>query len=354
MIIGRDYYYYGAYLEKNGLNKQHILDKEKGNPASLKGGHELSSFGSVNLNISVVSPTDVYEPSNLLPFTPDTEDTLFQPYTSGYDIVKQKFGESDPFRVNGYQQWHVFSKNLYDSGFFEGKSDEEIQEIDTLLRQLTSGLDSFNLRVHMKDYAISATLSQTINEMIPGYYDAHFGIDAESAYYMTKEDWEIELESSSRALQYFCNKFVPEDHQNEFRGLIEQFYAFNAQSLENYQSPYEKIGIPYLAAMAEGQRQKSEQMEGENVSEQIVTPQPPKNTSTYMDTIRAFFSQLASASGNERQYLLNHFLADVDNKKSEHIQGLLNDRRKDPWVKMFELEEKLNNESGNRAPAQSE
>lgn len=339
MIIGEKLYYFGAYLEKNGLDRQHIIDQEKDNLASLK---SIQDFTPVSQNLRVVRSTDVYEPGNCLPFTPDTEDLIYQPYTCGYDDLKEKFGESDPFRVNGYRQWIVFSKKLYDTGFFEGKSDEEIQEIDSLLQQLTNGLDSFNIRAHMKDYAMSATLSRPINEMIPGYSASHPGIDRETTYYMTKEEWETELESSSKALQYFCNTFVPEEYQNEFGGLIDQFYAFNSQSLENYQSPYEITGVPYLAAIAEYQRQKSEQMEGEYECEQVTALPAKKDTGTYMNSVKAFFTQLANSKGKDQQYLLNHFLADADHKRLGHDRELPKDRMKDVWSKMFELEEKYN------------
>lgn len=340
MIIGGKSYYYGAYLEKNGLDKKHIIEQEKGTPVSIK---NIQNFKSVKQKLTVTNPTDVYDSSNSLPFTPNIEDILYQPYTYGNDAVKEKFGESDSFRVNGNQQWIVFSKKLYDSGFFEGKSDEEIQEIDSLLQQFTNGLDSFNLRTYIKDYAETAILSRPINEMIPGHSTAHSGLSRETTYYMTKKDWETELESSTKALQYFCNTFVPEEYQNEFGGLIEQFYAFNSQSLENYQSPYELTGIPYLAGVTERGGQESEQEDDESMSDSAFTPQTKKNTNNYMDTIRAFFSQLASSKGKDRQYFLNHFLTDIQNNELGHDRDLLNKRMKDSWVKMFELEEKIEN-----------
>lgn len=339
MIIGGKSYYYGAYLEKNGLNRKHMIDNEADIPVTIK---NIQDFKSVSQTFTVANSTDVYEPTNRLPFTPNIEDIIYQPYTYGNDAVKEKFGESDSFRVNGNQQWIVFSKKLYDNGFFEGKSDEEIQEIDSLLQQLTNSLDSFNLRTYIEDYAETAVLSRPINEMIPGHSIAHAGIDRETTYYMTKEDWETELESSTKALQFFCNTFVPEEYRKEFRGLIEQFYAFNSQSLENYQSPYELTGIPYLPGMTDSRRRESEQEDDENMREPTFTPQT-KNPNNYMDSIRVFFSQLASSKGKDRQYFFNHFLTDLENNTWGHNRELLNKRMKESWVKMFELEEKTEN-----------
>lgn len=42
MIIGGETYYYGAYLEKKGFDRKHILEKEKYDLVSLKSIHNFS------------------------------------------------------------------------------------------------------------------------------------------------------------------------------------------------------------------------------------------------------------------------------------------------------------------------
>ncbi|MCM1049565.1 MAG: hypothetical protein NC433_14205 [Clostridiales bacterium] len=109
-------------------------------------------------------------------------------------------------------QFGIISDALSGMGFYDNLSDDEVLQVDRILSDITSGMNSVcgNVREVQPD---SDQLSS---------YAARF-----------------ELESSTAALRQFSEKFVPEEMQEDFNNLINQYYEHNAKILEGYRSSRE-------------------------------------------------------------------------------------------------------------------
>lgn len=128
--------------------------------------------------------------------------TKLDPYIYGSSLSgKSLNGEYDNI-FNEYvaSQHKVFSGFLKETGAYDDMSKEEIDEFNVLLKGITSGLDTINGR--------------------DGYKD----LDTESAFMIT---------SSTGALQYFNENFVPETARDGFNDLINEYEHFNVSGRKN-------------------------------------------------------------------------------------------------------------------------
>lgn len=107
-------------------------------------------------------------------------------------------------------QFATISKALSNMGYYDNLSDEEILKTETLLANITYGMNNLcgNLRVESDDQF------QELSS-----YAARF-----------------ELESSTAALRQFANKYLPEHMQERFQGLVDKYYEHNSKALEGYRS----------------------------------------------------------------------------------------------------------------------
>ncbi|QNU65354.1 hypothetical protein EHE19_010420 [Ruminiclostridium herbifermentans] len=130
--------------------------------------------------------------------------------------------EADPndiFSLKANDQWLIFSEFLYNNGFYDSLSNTEVKEIESLLIKITNGLDS---------------LCQTGIDL---YGESHEQLSSSEAY--------LELESSTSALQYFCDKFVASDKKDDFRELISKYYEHNCKVIQGYSSIEENFNKGY-------------------------------------------------------------------------------------------------------------
>ncbi|REB06015.1 hypothetical protein DVB69_13845 [Sporosarcina sp. BI001-red] len=118
------------------------------------------------------------------------------------DINVQNANPSDIFSYRPRDQWLVFSQYLNDTNFFDSLSKEEMVNIESTLQQITEGLDS---------------LTQTGINLFGGVKTQLDSYEAQ-----------LELASSSVALNYFSDKFLTGDIKEGFDQLTKQCSLFNA------------------------------------------------------------------------------------------------------------------------------
>lgn len=143
----------------------------------------------------------------------------------------QQTNPDDPFWGNTGNQWLVFSQKLYESGFYENMSDQEVQAMENILDRITGGMDGLSSVLY--NTGLSFHAHGNAEENSAGEFDF---------FNETSETLSMDLESSVAALQYFSEKYIGDDKlKEEFRGLIDQYHSHNTEILKNYQSPSEKM-----------------------------------------------------------------------------------------------------------------
>ena len=130
------------------------------------------------------------------------------------------YGGSDEFAVYGNDQWLVFSKFLYDTGFYDDMSNEDMKDTEQILMKITDEMDN----VFMSGHNPGIDLNQFHSRQL----DSH--------------EARLELESSAAALQYFSENLLDKANKADFDKLIDKYYAHNTKVLNNdYASIKEKF-----------------------------------------------------------------------------------------------------------------
>lgn len=114
------------------------------------------------------------------------------------------------FTGNAITQFTVFTRKLDEMGFYNGKSDDEVRELEDLLVSMTHGMSGLR---GGRVYGSTSDLSSCAARM--------------------------ELESSTAALKQFSRKYLSKDMQESFDGLINQYYEHNSSVVKNYKSKKE-------------------------------------------------------------------------------------------------------------------
>ncbi|MBK3495100.1 hypothetical protein JFL43_09570 [Viridibacillus sp. YIM B01967] len=147
--------------------------------------------------------------NEFIQFKNDTEEFFSK------DINVQNADPNDIFSYKPKDQWLVFSQYLNGQDYFDGLSSEEVNKMESILKQITDGLDS---------------LTQTGIDFFGG---VNTQLDSYEA--------QVELVSSTQALHYFSDKFLSGETKIGFDQLIEQYSSHNTNKIENYQSIEEKF-----------------------------------------------------------------------------------------------------------------
>lgn len=129
---------------------------------------------------------------------------------------------SDKFWNNTGDQWLTFSETLYNSGFYDNMSDEQVMEFENLLERITSGMD--NLSKSQFNTGIDFGQEQSTGK-----------------FFMTSAEAVTSLESSVAALQYLSDKLLPNDLKDEFNGMIDMYKKHNEEIMSEYKSPMESF-----------------------------------------------------------------------------------------------------------------
>lgn len=135
------------------------------------------------------------------------------------------------------QQYLIFSENLYNNGFYDNMSDDEVYRMESLLKDITSGMDSINSS----------------------------GLNRSFEMEMSHEAAKLALVSSVNALNYFTEKYVPEEIQDSFQNLIKQYESYNSAKTAVHKNIYDmrdesmsKISIPNAVHVSEAVRKTQE------------------------------------------------------------------------------------------------
>lgn len=105
-------------------------------------------------------------------------------------------------------QYLVFSKFLYDKGFFNDMDDEQAGKMEDLLRNITSGMDS-----------------------IRGPLDAGRWDNS-----MSHEAAKLDLVSSVNALNYFADTYLSGGTRDSFKELIKEYENYNSKTVANHKN----------------------------------------------------------------------------------------------------------------------
>lgn len=136
-------------------------------------------------------------------------------------FAQQVEDPSDIFSYRPQDQWLIFSQYLNDNGIFDGKNAKEIEEIENLLVDITDGLD--NLEIATQKGRDIKSGSKPITQQL------------------TSAEAQLELASSTAALQLFSGKYVTGDAKEGFHQLIEQYTKRNEARVLSYTSIEEKF-----------------------------------------------------------------------------------------------------------------
>ncbi len=134
-------------------------------------------------------------------------------------------------------QYLVFSKFLYDKGFFNDMDDEQAGKMEDMLRNITSGMDS-----------------------IRGPLDAGRWDNS-----MSHEAAKLDLISSVNALNYFADTYLSEGMRDSFKELIKEYENYNSKTVANhrnsmdwYSESMKSIPAPNAAGVSADVRQAQE------------------------------------------------------------------------------------------------
>lgn len=109
------------------------------------------------------------------------------------------------------KQYLVLSENLYRNGFYENLSDDEVRDMEGMLRDITAGMESIN----------------------------RSGINRNFSTEISHEGAKLELLSSVNALNYFADQYVPEKIRDSFKEMIRQYESYNSEKVEAHKSIYD-------------------------------------------------------------------------------------------------------------------
>lgn len=131
-------------------------------------------------------------------------------------------------------QYLVFSKFLYDKGFFRDMDDEQAGKMEDMLKNITSGMDSIR------------------GPLDAGRWDSS----------MSHEAAKLDLVSSVNALNYFAETYVSEGMRDAFKDLIKEYESYNSKlvanhknSMDLYSESMKSISAPNATGVSAGVRQ---------------------------------------------------------------------------------------------------
>ena len=243
MNIGNNSFFMGAYAERMQGRMSHTdfrtqTSETKQQEVTQKAAEALKEIkrhrdgDSVSVSISKEGRELLCGDAGYEKMKADTEEFingLFTDYTQQQEKLQQN-NPDDPFWGSTGNQWLVFSKKLYDSGFYDNMTDEEVKQMENILDKITGGMDGFGRVQYGIGFNIDAYMEAEGNS------GSDFNFLTESG-----ELW-TELESSTAALKYFAEKYIQDDElKAEFNGLARQYYTHNSEQLDGYQSLTEKM-----------------------------------------------------------------------------------------------------------------
>lgn len=187
-----------------------------------------------------------------------------------WEHAKQNCGD-DSFKLYSGAQHLVFSEKLQEMGFFDGMSDEEKGQFQSLLQEITTVMNYVNQNTgtFINDGASGSRLYCYEGKLItmPEYDEAFYNTYSDEA--------KLELESATAALQAFSQKYLSGEKQEDFESLIQDFHTYNSEYLKTYQSFEEKMVTGSASMSAAGVASNWE----------AISDMVPKETKDYLNGI---------------------------------------------------------------------
>lgn len=174
-------------------------------------------------------------------------------------------------------QYLVFSKFLYDEGFFHDMDDEQAGKMEDMLKNITAGMDS-----------------------IRGPLDAGRWDNS-----MSHEAAKLDLYSSVNALNYFAETYVPEGMRDGFKELIKEYESYNSKLAANHQNSMDlycesmkSISAPNATGVSADVRQAQERTKAyQQIGRVTHTEQEEKDLK---EDYQALFDKLADKEDSAR------------------------------------------------------
>lgn len=346
MIIKGSDIFMGARIERNwqshmqqqGWNQTNESKRaEAGQKAAtaleLK-GHNVVQSGNVKVSISQTAYDRLFTEEGHEQVKNEAEDFWVRNAERQKEIANGREQE-DAFWTSTGNQWMVFSKYLYDNGFYDNMSDKDMEETEEILAQITGGMDG----VSRWQYKTGVCFSDSYGNI------------------MRQGEAAMELESSTAALRCFADKYLSGEKKEKFEDLVDLYYAHNTEILKDYKHPFEGVEKG-IAEVQEGKYPNSsifEEKIGRQVTEQhkftmILTKvkhsqaeknQFQKNISEMFDLLRegteetdTIWSRLEEiyvnfATANNEDEPLRNYVLDQAKGTFDHMQ--------DYWSKLLKL-----------------
>lgn len=271
---------------------------------------------------------DTYTPSKTAPQKADTDGVLYDtnflksmgicvPDGTGVRLVgnqelleqmQKEYHAKNAFIEHSGQQWTVFCDQLKESGLYQ-------EQFGQKLMQITASIDSFQQyykRFHGDN--VDDVYAQVT-------YKGQLGaISYQDWFYMGREQWQGQLLQTKEELQKFCDEYLSEEQRGDFTKLIDTFFGQNEELLKDYHALGEDSA---KATLFEAMRTKDSVAEllddierllqdvlaqmAEQESLQLEAPtEDKKKANTYIDALKAYFTQVASGQGVATATLEEH------------------------------------------------
>ena len=154
-------------------------------------------------------------------------ETHFQVGKAYYGTVQGIGDQQEAFGIESLDKWNVFDDYLSNAGYYDGMSEKEINSLrDTMGNILVNTSSSIDFSTGK----MGATTS---------VWSGDGG--AETGNELYSYEAQLELESSTAALQYFSNQKLQGSMKEDFDALIDKYYSYTANAISGYQSAEEKL-----------------------------------------------------------------------------------------------------------------
>lgn len=214
-------------------------------------------------------------------------------------------------------QYLVFSKFLYDKGFFNDMDDEQAGKMEDMLKNITAGMDS-----------IRGPLSA-------GSWDNS----------MSHEAAKLDLVSSVNALNYFADTYVSEGIRDSLKELIKEYENYNSKIVANhrngadlYSDSMKDISAPNASGVSADVRQAQERTKAyQQIGRVKHTDQEEKDLKEeYQDLFDRLMSKQDSARNifDSLQNLLVNYAS--GGSKNSMVLNLLNANNAGSINRMFQ------------------
>ena len=189
---------------------------------STQSGFEQAWGKSADVSVSKDDLSFLCSEEGYLKMKQDTQD-LYAANMRQQQKLAEGRDPADKFWNNTGDQWMTFSDALRSGGFYDNMSDDQVGEVEGLLEQITSGMD----RLSKSQYNTGIDFG-SLN-------------DSGGKFFMSSAEVTVALESSTAALRYMSEKFIPDELKEDFNGLIDMYRKHNEEILSEYNNPVESF-----------------------------------------------------------------------------------------------------------------